>query len=288
MKSRCHMSFLVLFLSLGVVGARASVIVDVGSAGVYAVLGQAGVTNTGASVIFGDVGGSTGTPAITGFPPGIVVSPAALLTGTASVFADATNAYNTAQGIAGGTNLTGNVLGLGLANNLVAGVYTFNSSASLNGALILDAGGLNTATWIFQIGSSLTTASASSVQVINAASSGAFTGSIIWAVGSAATLGTTTAFQGTILSQAGDVLNTGASISCGRVISLAASVTLDTNMISTGNCVAAPGAGTGGPGDTGGPGGTGGAVVPEPATFALLAAGLLPMLLWSYRKSRTA
>ncbi len=71
------------------------------------------------------------------------------------------------------------------------------------------------------------------VQIIDAGSSGTFTGSITWVVGSAATLGTTTMFQGTIISQAGTVLNTGATIGCGRAISLGGSVTLDDNTISS-------------------------------------------------------
>src|SRR5579872_6839318 len=281
----------ILTLPFLAITARAGPIL-LGSASSYAVLGEAGVTNTGPSLIFGNVGGSTGTPAVTGFPPGSVVAPGMVLTGNSTVFSDATAAYNSAQGMAGAVNLTGQTLGVGLGNNLVGGVYAFTSSAALNGALMLDAGGSNTASWIFQIGSTLTTASASSVQVYNAASSGPFSGSITWAVGSGATLGTSTVFQGTIISQAASVLNTGATIGCGRVISLAAAVTLDSNVVSMGNCAAAAGTGgtgvtvppgTGGTGVTVPPatGGTGGTVVPEPGSIALLATGLLALILRS-------
>jgi hypothetical protein len=242
------------------VGTRADTIL-IGAAGAYGVLGEAGVTNTGSSVIYGDVGGSAGTPAVIGFPPGLVVAPATILTGSATVFSNATTAYTTAQGTAGASDLTGDTLGVGLANGLVAGVYKFTNSVSLDGTLILDAEGNNDASWIFQIGSSLNTASGSTVEVINAGA-GPFTGSITWAVGSAATLGTTTTFEGTILSEAGSVLDTGATIGCGRVISLGDSVTLNDNVITPGSCEV-----------------TGGSSVPEPGSLTLLSAGLLAVVL---------
>lgn len=283
------MLVLVLVLSLLTISARADTF-GIGDAGVYAVLGQAGVTNTGSSVIHGDVGGSAGTPTVGGFPPGIVLAPSVILTGSATAFSDATTAYTTAQALGGAsdvgvTDLTGLTLGVGLANNLAAGVYEFDTTAGLSGLLTLDAGGSSSANWVFQIGSALTTDSGSGVQIINAGAPGAFTGSVTWAVGSAATLGTTTTFLGTIISQAGGVLNTSATIGCGRVVSLDASVTLDTNVIDTpANCMV-----------TAGTGGTGGTITattptatPEPGTFALLSSGLLAMVFLRFRKSRVS
>jgi hypothetical protein len=129
----------------------------------------------------------------------------------------------------------------------------------------------------------LTTKSASSVEVINAGS-GPFAGNITWDVGSSATLGTTTAFLGTIISKAGDSLDNAATIGCGRVISLGASVTLIHNVITT------PGS-SGGCAETGGSGGTITAPppplpisIPEPGTLALLSSGLLGMVFRMHRK----
>jgi hypothetical protein len=245
----------------------------IGSASPFAVLGLAGVTNTGPSIITGNLAGSIGTPAITGFPPGIVIG--ALLPGgaPASVFNDATAAYLFAAAQSFNSDLTGQDLG-GLT--LTPGVYFFASTAQLTGLLTLDAQGSNTAQWIFQIGSGLTTAGASSVQMINAGPGGTFNGGITWQVGSSAILGTTTTFLGTVISQAGVVLQTGATIGCGRAISLDASVTLDSNIISTGCQVSA---GTGGTGGTGGGTITPPAAVPEPGTFGMISVGLAALLL---------
>ena len=223
--------------------------ISLGTASPFGVLGEAGVTNTGPSIIHGSVAGSAGTPAVTGFPPGIVVAPGVLYTtgvansGPGTPFGDASAAYTTAQGLPGATPIFTDLGGLTLGS----GVYSLGA-AQLTGTLLLDAEGSYNASWTFQIASSLTTASASSVEVIDAGSAGPFTGSITWAVTSGATLGTTTTFLGTIISNAKTALNTGATIGCGRAISLSASVTLDTNVIDTGCTVTA---GTGGPGGGG-------------------------------------
>ena len=83
---------------------------------------------------------------------------------------------------------------------------------------------------VFQIGSALTTASASMVLGINMGQNDV----IYWAVGSSATLGTTTSFQGNIIAYTSDTLDTGATDDCGRVFALNGAVTLDDNTIN--NC----------------------------------------------------
>lgn len=230
-------SRLILPLALSLLAASAGAgTIDFGTADPFGVLGEAGVTNTGPSIIFGSVAGSTGTPAVTGFPPGIVVPPGTLYTvgvansGPGTPFGDATAAYNLAESM-GAAPLTGVLGSGGTIPELSPGVYSFSSTAQLTGTLLLNAEGSDDASWTFLIGSSLTTASASSVEIVNTGSAGEYTGSVTWAVDSAATLGTTTTFLGTIDAQAGVTLDTGATIGCGRAISLDASVTLDDNVI---------------------------------------------------------
>jgi Ice-binding-like/Autotransporter beta-domain len=138
------------------------------------------------------------------------------------------SAYNALAGRPPTANLTGQNLG-GLV--LTPGVYNFDSSAQLTGRLTLNALGNPNAVFIFNIGSTLTTASASAVTVIG----GGQGTNVFWRVGSSATLGTTTSFVGDILALTSITLNTGANIACGAALARNGAVTLDTNNISIGN-----------------------------------------------------
>ena len=135
---------------------------------------------------------------------------------------DAATAYNALAGQACDVNLTGQDLG-GLV--LIPGAYCFSSSAQLTGTLTLDAQGNSNAVWVFQIGSTLTTAVGASVVFINNSPSCCH---LFWQVGSSATIGTNTAFAGNILALASITLNTGATMS-GKALALNGAVTLDTN-----------------------------------------------------------
>jgi hypothetical protein len=213
-------------------GARADS-VNLGTAGNFAVLAGSTVTNTGPTVINGgDVGVSPGT-AITGFPPGIVVPPFIIHSADAATLQaqnDLTTAYNAAAGLAPTQDLTGQDLG-GLT--LLPGVYFFSSSAQLTGTLTLNALNDPNAEFVFQIGSTLTTASNSSVITVN---SGSLPGcDVFWQVGSSATLGTDTAFEGHILALTSITMNTGASILDGSALARNGAVTLDDNSIF--NCM---------------------------------------------------
>lgn len=206
-----------------------------GSAQAFGVLAGSTVTNTGFTEVDGSVGVWPGS-AVTGFPPGIVTN-GSIHFGDAvaqQAQADAATAFSDFAGMALTQDLTGQDLG-GLV--LTAGVYFFSSSAQLTGRLTLDAQGDPNALFVFQIGSTLTTASASAVNVINGASGC----NVYWQVGSSATLGTKTDFVGNILAQASITMTTGASLIEGRAIALSGAVTLDSNIIHAG-CIPTPGA----------------------------------------------
>ena len=224
----------VLLIRLGIVALaalplQADAEIILGAAGRYAVLAGSTVTNTGPSVIDGGSVGVSPGASITGFPPGTVVAPFTFHAGDADALqaqTDLTSAYNTAAGLSPTLVLTGQDLG-GLT--LSPGVYFFLSSAQLTGTLTLDNLGNPLAEFVFQIGSTLTTASNSSVVTING---GALPGStVFWQVGSSATLGTNTAFEGHILALTSITLTTGATILNGSALARNGAVTLDTNTI---------------------------------------------------------
>jgi len=226
-----------------------------GTASTFSVLGASTVTNTGSTTLSGDLGVSPGA-SITGFPPGVFTG--TIYPGTAVATEaehDALAAYNQLRTFtcAVTQDLTGQDLG-GLT--LTPGAYTFNSSAQLTGLLTLDLMDDPNALFIFRIGSTLTTASSSSVTTNN----GPRDDNVYWLIGSSATLGMDSGFQGNIIADQSITLTTGAHIANGSALALNGAVTLDTNDIS--------------------------GSAPEPATLALLGAGLIGLRLLRRRQKR--
>jgi hypothetical protein len=226
-------------LAAGQLPATAAVGPSLGVARSFAALAGSTLTNTGSNtMVTGDVGVSPGSE-ITGFGPG-QVSGGIYVGGDAKAdqaHSDATLAYTFLAGMASieANNLTGTDLG-GLT--LAPGVYKFNSSAQLTGALVLDAGGDSTALFVFQIGSTLTSAPGSSVTVINGGAD-YDESNIFWQVSSSATLDTGTAFVGNILAYASITLDTGSSLT-GNALALIGAVTMDSNVATSPTLAAEP------------------------------------------------
>ncbi len=195
-----------------------------GSAASYTVLAGSAITNTGATNITGDVGVSPGT-AITGLPVsqptgGTIHAGDAV---AAQAKADLATAYASLAGMPCTVTMSGVDLG---GQTLGPGVYCFASSAGLTGTLNLDAHGDANAVFVFQIGSTLTTAGGSSVILSN----GAQIGNVWWQIGSSATLGIASAMQGSLLAHTSITLTTGASVE-GRALASGGAVTMDTNSL---------------------------------------------------------
>lgn len=245
---------------------------SLGTAQNFAVLGGSTVTNTGPSIISGGSVGVAPGSAITGFPPGVIVGGTIHAGDAVALQAhnDTITSYNVLAGLAPTQDLTGQDLG---GKTLLPGVYRFSSSAQLTGDLTLNALGNPDSLFVFQIGSTLTTASGASVLLIN----GGDDCNIFWQVGSSATLGTATEFKGNILANQSITLNTAADITSGRALAINGAVTLDTNNIDCGpgGCPRVEGqAGTFAPSAITPPGA---AAAPEPGAVALLASAGLPL-----------
>ena len=201
-----------------------------GTAAAYSVLGGTTVTNTGPTTLAGDLGVNPGN-AITGFPPGLVSG--ATHAGDAQAGqaqSDLTTAYNDAAGRAMTASVAGDLVG----QTLIPGVYKSSGPLAVSGALTLDGQGNANSVFIFQVASALTTATASSIVLTNSAQAC----NVYWQVGSSATLGTTSTFNGNILALTSITATTGTRVH-GRALARNGQVSLDTNVFSAPGCATA-------------------------------------------------
>jgi len=257
---------IILALALFAVPAAAQAApVNLATASPFVVLGGQAVTNTGPSVLNGDLGVSPGT-ALTGFGLPAVVNGATHenTAVAAQAQADLTNAYDVAAGqeVALDRNLSGTDLG---NRKLSPGAYRYTSDALLTGALTLDAAGDPNAQFVFLIGSELKTESASSVVLIN----GASPCNVYWQVGSSADIGTTTTFQGNLMALTSISLKNEATV-IGRMLARNGQVSLINNVLTAPLCATGsdtPGSETPGS-DTTGAGAPGGAAAPGDGSAA--------------------
>ncbi len=214
--------------------------VDLGSASSFGILAGSAITSNGNTSIDGDIGiWPDSASSITGFPPGFYTGTIHAGNSVAQqAQSDAVATYNGLAGLAMTHDLTGVDLG---GMTLTEGIYSFSSSAQLTGGLTLDAQNNPNAVFIFQIGTTLTTAGDSAIMMLNAPTE--FAG-IYWQVGSSATLGIGTDFMGSILADQSITLNGGSLL--GRAIALNGAVTIAEQQTI---------------------------IVPEPATMAMLIFG---------------
>lgn len=223
------------------VGSAHAAGIGLGTADSYGVLAGSTVTNTGPSTILGDLGVAPGT-AVSGFPAGTV---------TGTTHANDANAQQAASDLvtanddAAGRPTTATVTADLAGRTLVSGVYTAASSLRPSGALTLDAKGDPDAVFVFQAGSALTAGAGSRVRLVN----GAQACNVFWQVGSSATIGTASAFTGTIPARTSISLTTGATLD-GRAFARDGAVTLDSNTVRRSTRATSTTSGLGTPGGT--------------------------------------
>ena len=218
---------------LGTLPLHTPVQIILDSAANFAVLGGSAVTNTGDTAVHGGDVGTSHSENLTGSPPGIVLSPHAKRMAddvARKAHLDLTAAYKAVQGMKPTHDLSGQDLG-GLT--LLAGVYCFSSAATLDGTLTLDCQDEKKAQFVFQIGSTLTTATNSAVISINRGNGSEPRNFIFWQVGGSATLGADSTFEGTILATTDITIKNSASIQDGGALARHGAVTMDTNKIKS-------------------------------------------------------
>ena len=202
--------------------------VDLGTAESFSVLGGQTVTNTGPTILSGDLGVNPGT-SITGFPPGVALGSTHSADAVAiQAQSDVVIAYNDIAGRAPTENIAGDLVG----ETLVDGVYKSTGPISLSGTLVLDGQGDPNSVFIFQVAGTLITSTASTVALTN----GARACNVFWQVAESATLGTASVFTGSILALASVTVTTNTVVRGRALARTAGAVTLDSNSFTTTAC----------------------------------------------------
>lgn len=194
----------------------------------YALLGYAGIANSGNTVVsFGNIGAGTGSTSITGFnPPGVLTPPAVIDNtdaGAAQIALTAAIAYY--QGLTpsaiGGTFGTTTFTATGATT-----VFTASSTLHFTGGVVtLDGAGFTNPVFVFQVGSALNVdTGVTTFNLIN----GATADNVVWVVGSSAVFSgqATGNFAGTILAVSAITLN-GGTLN-GRALANTAAITIST------------------------------------------------------------
>ena len=229
------MVVLLVMLSFPSMAIAAQPPVNLGSTESYAVFAGSTITNIGTTVINGDAGGNVG------LHPGTIFTgqESATISGTVHL-ADANAlqakndlviAYNDAISRTPVSRIPSELGG----STLTPGTYdSADGTFQITGTLTLDAQGDPDGVFVFKTASTLITASASDIKMINSARYCR----TFWQVGSSATLGTGSHFVGHILAMISITANTGASVQ-GQLLARTGAVTLENNTIMNGLCAVA-------------------------------------------------
>lgn len=228
-----HRKFPLVLATLGaallfLVSSPATAQISLGAGQSFGVLGSSTVTNTGPTVVNGNIGLTPGS-SVTGFPPGTIVDGVLNINNTEATTArtDINTAFTDINALpcsvtfGAGTDITT----LSPIDGAATPVLCFTSSALITGPVTISGAAGDQV--VFKIGSTLTVSN----NAVVTDAGGITCDRVLWAVGSSATIGTNSSFFGDILALASVTLNTGAAIA-GRALALNGAVTLDTNNVS--------------------------------------------------------
>ncbi len=196
--------------------------VGLGAAQSFAVVAHTTVTNTGPSIISGDLGLTSGT-SVTGFPAGVMATGNIHINDGPAIAARA--ALNTAYTDAANTTLPAPIAVGDLAGQVLVGGLYKGDAITNSGTLTLS--GDASSVWIFQASSTLITSAGSQIVL----EPGVNPCNVFWQVTSSATLGTSSSMVGTVMALTSISAKTGATVN-GRLLAYNGAVTLDTNTIT--------------------------------------------------------
>lgn len=200
----------------------AAPLVDLGAAAPNGIMAGTEVTCISGGRIEADVSIHPGNT-VTGFGPCVITGVQHLADAVAEQGQiDLTSAYDELAGLpcAPANAIVADLGG----TTMPAGVYCTASGIGVSGVLTLDGGGDPDATFVFQAGTSLTTAG--DIVLIN----GAQARNVYWQVGSSATLGTASKWQGNILTLTSITLVDNATLT-GRALARNGAISLGTNNV---------------------------------------------------------
>ncbi|MEO8098480.1 MAG: ice-binding family protein [Acidobacteriota bacterium] len=192
----------------------------------FAILSGAGVVATGQNVITGDIGVSPGT-LISGFPPGTIIGAmhAADAIAAAAMVDVAAGYLDAFARSVGPVAISGDIGG----RTFTPGLYKAASSVTItSGDVTLDAKGNANAVFIFQVASSIGLSPGRKILLTG----GAQTFNVFWQVGTSASLGAASTFQGNILANQSITVDTGATV-FGRLLAKTGTVTLQASVVTS-------------------------------------------------------
>lgn len=273
-------TFSLAVVTAAVLVAQAHAQSILGSNAGYGVMAGGTVTINGAGTTINGSLGAIGP--IAGPGSNYTVTNGSAGTTTVQNQTDFTRAFTGLGAMSPTTDLSGMILGTTAgALVLTPGVYNFTSTAQLTGTLTLDAQNQSNAVWVFQIGSTLTTAAGSSVVFANLAANSSVNDGVFWRVGTTTVLGANATFVGNVLGGSTFTFGAGAALNHGRALTGSGTMTLDSNAIDFDGANAGYSGGLAFDG-----GGSAISAVPEPSIYALVV-GLLTFAVVIVRRRQT-